>query len=216
LQNVDPEGEHEAPEKDYAIIHARSVKQPGWVLQDLSVFYFGPGDQFIKRLDAPQARLKDGQWIFEQATTHRKSGPSLSSAHENLKTQLSIEDIEESFSSPQSLSFWRLPQHIKTLEETGFNTSRLKVHYQNLLAQPLFLTTMVLLAAIVSIRPPRFGGALGLFASGVLIGFLVFFMSSYLQALGASQQIPAFWAGWSPALICLLLGLAAIMTLEDG
>jgi lipopolysaccharide export system permease protein len=75
---------------------------------------------------------------------------------------------------------------------------------------------MVLLAATVSMRPPRIGGTFGLIAGGVVIGFFVFFMSSYLQALGSSQQIPPVLAAWSPSLVCLLLGLSAIMTLEDG
>lgn len=208
--------EAQMPQDGYVIIHARGVKQPEWLLQDLSVFYFGANDQFIKRIDTPQARLEPGQWVFENATIHEKSGSISSVVTQTLNTRLTIHDIEESFSSPQSLSFWSLPQHIKTLEETGFDTSRLQVYYQNLLAQPFFLAAMVLLAATVSMRPLRFGGTFGLISTGVLVGFLVFFLSSYLQALGASQQIPPFLAAWSPALVCLLLGLAAIMVLEDG
>jgi lipopolysaccharide export system permease protein len=57
---------------------------------------------------------------------------------------------------------------------------------------------------------------MGLVVGGVLVGFFVFFMSSYLQALGASQQIPPILAAWAPSLVCGLLGLSAIMTLEDG
>ena len=75
---------------------------------------------------------------------------------------------------------------------------------------------MVLLAATVSIRPPRFRGAAVLFAIGIFIGFVVFFASGFLQALGASGQIPAMLAAWSPALICFLLGLSVMMNLEDG
>lgn len=203
-------------ENDYIIIHARSVKQPEWILQDLSVFYFNAQDQFLKRLDALQARIEPGRWVFEEAILHEKSGYATFHETTTLSTHLSIQDIEESFSSAQSLSFWQLPQHIHTLQETGFNTARLHVYYQRLLAQPLFLATMILLAASVSIRPPRYGGTLGLFTLGIFIGFLVFFLSSYLQALGTSQQIPIFLAGWSPTFICLLLGLTAIITLEDG
>lgn len=206
----------EATQDGYVIIHASRIHQPGWKLQDLSVFYFGDGDTLMKRLDADEAELKPGQWVFENVKIHEQNGAAQSQAEAVLKTRLSIADIEESFSSPQSMSFWQLPQHIQTLEDTGFDASRLKVYYQNLLAQPLFLAAMVLLAASVSMRPPRFGGAFGLIVGGVFIGFFEFFMSSYLQALGSSQQIPPILAAWSPAMICLLLGLSAIMTLEDG
>jgi lipopolysaccharide export system permease protein len=49
-----------------------------------------------------------------------------------------------------------------------------------------------------------------------MIGFLIFFLSSFLQALGTSQQIPVLLAAWSPALVTLFLGLAVILNLEDG
>ena len=75
---------------------------------------------------------------------------------------------------------------------------------------------MILLAAAVSMRPPRMKGGFLLIVLGVFIGFLVFFLSNFLQALGTSRQIPALLAAWSPALICFLLGLSAMLNKEDG
>ena len=202
--------------KGYVILHARKVGAPGWVLKDVSAFYFGENDTFLMRLDAPEARLEPGRWIFDSAHLHRQNGTMVERQLLSLPTTLTAQDIEESFSSPESISFWALSGHIQTLEQTGFDASRLRVHYHSLLSQPLFFIAMILLAATVSMRPPRIGGALGLFAAGVFIGFVVFFMSSYLQALGSSQQIPPALAAWAPAVVCMLLGLTAIMNLEDG
>ena len=102
------------------------------------------------------------------------------------------------------------------MEATGFDTTQMKIHYQTLLAQPLLFVAMILLAATVSLRPPRAGGTMALIASGVFTGFIVFFVASFLQALGSSHQIPVFLAAWSPALIAFLLGIAAILNIEDG
>lgn len=211
-----PSAETGGNEARYVIIHARKIQQPGWILLEPTVFYFGPEDALLARLDAAQAHLERGHWIFRDVSIHPRTGPALKKIVHALPTYLTIADIEESFSSPQSLSFWQLPAHIRTMEETGFDASHLHVYYQNLLAQPLFFVAMILLAATVSIRPPRLGGTMGLLGAGVFIGFSVFFMSSYLQALGSSQQIPPVLAAWSPAAICLLLGLTSVMNLEDG
>jgi lipopolysaccharide export system permease protein len=51
---------------------------------------------------------------------------------------------------------------------------------------------------------------------GVGVGFTAFFVSSFLQALGSSHQIPVFLAAWSPSVVMLLLGVAAMLGLEDG
>lgn len=203
-------------EDGYVIMHARKIEQPSWKLQNVTVFYFGRDDLFLMRVDSQYARLEEGRWVFEAPRFYTQDGQRRVRDQFALPTALTRADIEESFSSPQSMSFWQLPGHIQTLEETGFDASRLHVYYHNLLSQPLLFIAMVLLAASVSMRPPRVRGGIILLASGVFTGFVVFFMSSYLQALGSTQQLPPVLAAWSPAMICTLLGLTAILNLEDG
>lgn len=200
----------------YVILHATQISQPDWTLKNVSVLFFGKDDGFTRRIDSKSAHLEPGQWVFKDVRVHERTQDRRTRETYVLPTQLTISDVEESFSSPESMSFWRLPGHIQTLEQTGFDASRLRVHYHNLLSQPLMFAAMILLAATVSMRPPRFRGAATLFGIGIFLGFFVFFMSSFLQALGASQQIPVIMAAWSPSLICFLLGLAAMMNLEDG
>lgn len=200
----------------YVILYAQSVDQPDWALNNVSVFFFNGDNKFYKRIISDDAKLTPGYWTLGNAKVFESSQDPAHISFFKLPTDLTITDIEESFSSPETMSFWRLPSHIKTLEETGFNAQRLRVHYQNLLSQPLMFMAMVLLAATVSMRPPRFRGAAMLFGIGIFMGFAVFFISSFLQALGASGQIPVFLAAWSPALITTLLGVSVMMNLEDG
>ncbi len=206
----------EPDKQGYVILHARRISLPAWEMKDVMVLFFGPDDEFHQRIDAKTAILADGQWVFHDALVHQpqklvEGHPSLA-----LPTNLTTRDIEESFSSPMAHSFWRLPGYIKTLRETGFDTTTLSIHFHALLAQPALFLAMVLLGAMVALRPPRSQRTFMLIISGVMIGFLVFFMSSFLQALGATRQIPVLLAAWSPAIVTLLLGLAVMLNLEDG
>lgn len=200
----------------YIILHAARIQQPDWTMKKVSIFFFEKDDKFVKRIEAKTANLLPGRWILHNAEIFEKQQDSIDVRSYELPTNLTISDIEESFSSPETMSFWRLPSHIQTLEDTGFDAARLRVHYHNLLSQPLMFAAMVLLAATVSMRPPRFRGAATLFGIGIFMGFIVFFASSFLQALGSSGQMPVILAAWSPALISFLLGLSVVMNLEDG
>ena len=156
------------------------------------------------------------EWHLSDVVIHNWRGaPSRQDSYQ-LATSLTRKEIEESFSSPESMSFWKLPAYIQTLERTGFDATQLKVYYQSLLAQPLMFCAMILLAATVSMRPPRSRDTFAMIAGGVFLGFMVFFLSSFLQALGASHQIPIMMAAWSLALISFLLGLSVMMNMEDG
>jgi lipopolysaccharide export system permease protein len=202
----------------HVILHAKRIGQPDWTLHDVTALYFDGQDNLMTRADAKTANLQRDQWLFKDVYIHAQESnfSGATRTYLTLKTDLTIKDVEESFSSAETLSFWRLPDHIKTLKNTGFDASRLQVHFHGLLAQPLMFAAMILLAATVSIRPPRAQKTFMLILLGIGVGFIVFFLSSYLQALGASRQLPPVLAAWSPAIILSLLGVSVMMSLEDG
>ncbi len=207
----------ESTGEGHVILHAGKVKLPEWELQDVMALFFNQKGDFARRIDAGSAQLGDGQWVFRDVISNTVGQPGSEKIPlVALATTLTTAKIEESFAEPQALSFWKLPAFIHTLETTGFDSVPIKVHFQSLLAQPLLYAAMILLAASVSLRPPRFRGAFALAALGVGIGFMVFFLSSFLQAMGATHQIPVLLAAWAPALVSFLLGLAVMLNLEDG
>jgi lipopolysaccharide export system permease protein len=199
-----------------AILHAAKIKMPDWELQNVMVFFFSPENEFLRRIDATSSELKGGNWAFNEATINVPQQTPEKSDFLTMATDLTIGELESSFSAPETISFWKFPAYIKVMEETGFNSTSLKIFFHGLLAQPLLFMAMILLAASVSLRPPRLNGTSALIMSGVAIGFVVFFASSFLQALGGSGQIPIVVSAWFPAIISFILGVGALMSLEDG
>ncbi|MFN3700595.1 MAG: LPS export ABC transporter permease LptG [Alphaproteobacteria bacterium] len=201
----------------YAVIHAAGFDKENWRLRSVMVLKFDENNGFQERIDARTATLGQGSWLLSDTVRHNAGEPVADRAEEfYLPTNLTIEEIEESFASIDTMSFWNLPGRIKILENTGFDSTRLRMYYRTLWSQPLFYAAMILLAATVSLNPPRQRGTLILVTLGVLIGFAVFFISSFLQALGISRQIPVTMAAWAPAVIAFLIGLSVLMTSEDG
>lgn len=199
----------------YAIIHSTSIEQPNWTLKNISGFFFDNEDTLLSRLNATTGNLEENKWHFKNAVIHNKFNEKTEVVDFYLNTHLTQQDVEDSFASPETIAFWKLPSHIQTLQESGFNPSRLQVHFHVLLARPLMLAAMVLIAAGVAMRLPRSGSAFLFIITGVFIGMTIFFTSSFMQALGTSQQIPIILAAWSPALLSLLLGISLILHLEE-
>lgn len=206
----------QSTDKGHVIIRSRKIQQPDWQLIDVTGFFFAADNRFIQRLDSPVTLLEDGQWVFKDALIHRGFDEPVQRQSYILPTTLTKKDVEESFASPETVAFWSLPGHIAVLESSGFNASKMRVHYNTLLALPLMLAAMVMIAAGVSMRLPRQGSALLFIVAGIGAGLIVFFMSSFLQALGASEQIPVALAAWAPAVISLFFGLSLVFHQEEG
>ena len=129
---------------------------------------------------------------------------------------MTINQIQESFAPPETMSFWNLPGFIKTLEAAGFSAIKHRIHWHSILAIPMLLCAMVLIAATFSLRLTRRGGTGLLVVGGLFAGFFLFFMTDVVLALGMSGSIPVILAAWAPAGVFTLLGLAMLLHLEDG
>ena len=134
----------------------------------------------------------------------------------NLPTDLTVARVQESFASPDTLSFWALPDFIALLNRSGFSSIRHRLHFQALLALPLLAATMVLVAAGFSMRPARRGGVPKMIGSGVAAGFALFVISKMAEEFGQSGALPVALAAWAPTASGLMLALALLLHTEDG
>src|SRR5262249_16171021 len=132
------------------------------------------------------------------------------------KTELTARDIRNSLASPETMSFWKLPGYIRLLEDSGFSAQRHKLYFNGLLARPFLLAALVMIAATFSLRMQRRGGTTLMIAAGVVTGFLLYFLSQTIFALGISSKIPVVLAAWTPAGLSLLIGSTLLFHLEDG
>lgn len=204
------------PGEGQSVIHAMRISTDPLVLHDVSVFRFRKPDRFIERIDAHRAELGTGEWVLFDAARSQPGQMPEESEVLRLGTSLTHAKILDSFAPPETISFWSLPGFIRLLDNAGFSAVRHKLQLHKLLATPLLFAAMVLLAATFSLRPQRRGRVGLIILSGVLTGFLVYFLSNFVFALGLSGKIPVVLAAWTPAGVSLMLGLASLLHLEDG
>jgi len=208
LRQADPNGQ--------SVIHAVRVTHEPLVLHNVIVFQFEGQDRFVGRIDAERAELEPGRWVIYDAWRTKPGIPAVFAKLEYVATNLTRDKILDSFAPPETISFWSLPGFIELLTEAGFSAVRHKLQLHRLLATPVLLVAMVLLAASFSLRPQRRGRVGLVILSGVLAGFLLYFLSNFVFALGLSGRIPVVLAAWTPAGVSVMLGIATLLHLEDG
>jgi lipopolysaccharide export system permease protein len=206
----------QADEGGQSVIHASRITDQDMTLYNVIVFRFAEGDHFIGRIDAERAILRPGHWQLSNAWKSSPGTREIFVAKLDIPTQLSREKILDSFAPPETISFWGLPDFIELLENAGFSATHHKLQFHRLLATPLLLAALVLLAASFSLRPQRQGRVGLVILGGVLTGFLLYFISNIVFALGLSGEIPVILSAWTPASVTLMLGIAVLLHLEDG
>ena len=206
----------EAGDFGQMVVHALRISQEDMTLHETTFYLYEGVDEFAQRIDAETATLEDGYWDLRNALISAPNQLTQSRETFRLKTSMTISQIQESFAPPETMSFWDLPGFIETLEAAGFSAVKHRIHWQSILATPMLLCAMVLIAATFSLRLTRRGGTGLLVLGGMFAGFLLFFLTDVVLALGMSGSIPVILAAWAPAGVFTLLGLAMLLHLEDG
>lgn len=208
--------EHDDPLVKENVFHALRVAQKGAALSDVIIFSFGENNRFLGRMDARTATLEDRHWHLHDVILNTPGGLPVHQDDVLLKTELTTGQIQDSFASPMTLSFWQLPHFINTLEQAGFSALRHRMYWQSTLASPILLCAMIFIAAVFSLRLPRRGGVAILVVAGIITGFMFYFLTNIISALGQSGEIPVTLAAWAPTMIALALGGGLLLHLEDG
>jgi lipopolysaccharide export system permease protein len=199
-----------------AIINAITSREQGAQLGGVSVYTFDSTGRFQERIEAKSAALQEGFWLIEDARIYIPGkAPDLEQSY-RLPTNLTLEQVRESFATPETVPFWQLPTYIELADRAGLRAAGYRLQYQQLLARPFLLAAMVLLAASVSLRFFRFGGVQKMILSGISAGFLLFVLSKITEDMSKSELLSPVAAAWIPVVIGSLTGFVALLYQEDG
>ena len=193
------------------IIYGAKVQENGTTLDGATLFQLNTNGAFKERLDASQMSLRGTQWQMQNVARLTPGQQAEFLPQLNMATPLTAENIQRSFTSPETLSVWALPSFIQNLRAAGFSTMAHEVHLQQIFASPALMMAMFLLAIPFALRLQRFGGVGQLMVIGVAVGFIFYLFNNIVVAYSLSGRLDAIVASWLPIMVAGLLGTTLLL-----
>lgn len=203
------------------VIHALRAEETGTILHDVTFLVFHATDGVTTRLRAARADLRPGLWALSEVKLWELSDPNPEQSAQRhatlaLATDLTPEQIRDSFAQVRAIPLAQLPGFIATLERAGFSALEHRMRLNMELALPVLLMGMMLLALSLSIHHMRAGGTGIRALITILAGFSLFFLRNFAQVLGESGQIPVLLAAWGLPVATVLFAIGIMLNLEEG
>ncbi len=198
------------------VSRAEKIDEATGRLLNLDIMQLDESGLYQRRITAPSAQVLNGTLKLSDATIYRGNELPQKQSELTLPTSLKSESLEDTFISARIINIWQLPNYISSAGKTGIDVTRHQVRFQSLLALPVLLMAMVMVAACFSLPTGRMfttGQTLGM---SVLCGFVLFLFNDFAVLMGELSYMPAILASWAPALIALLLSISYLLTTEDG
>jgi lipopolysaccharide export system permease protein len=199
-----------------SIMASWASSDAGLTLAPVTAYVFDPKGRFLERVDAEQARMVGEEWQLSHASITAPGIEPRSLDLYHLATNLLPSQVVQSFVSPESVPFWSLPRVVQDTEDAGLDAVGYRLRFQSLLALPLLLAAMVLIAAAFSLKLSRMGGVGILVLGGVGAGFVLYVATKLISDLGGAGVLSAPVAAWTPAIVANMLGALTLLNREDG
>ena len=199
-----------------SILRADSATDNNNILIGVTAYVYDQAGHFAARIVASRAVLQPGAWRLENTQVSAAGEPPLAFQTYLLATNIQAGQVSDSSMAADAVPFWELPALRDETESAGLDANGYRLQFQTLLARPLLLVAMTLIAAAFSLRFFRFGGIGKFVGGGVAAGFVLYVATKFVGDLGGSGVLSAPVAAWSPAVVANMLGALALLNQEDG
>jgi lipopolysaccharide export system permease protein len=223
--SVSPEGiwlRQADPAGGQTVVQAARADATGTLLRQVRLHRFDENGTLYMRIDAPSARLISGAWLLANAnvweldTATGRFERRILRGRLDLQTSLTRQQIQESFSPPETIGIWQLRGFIARIEQSGLSGTRHRLYLQSEVARPALFAAMVLVGAAFALRPARFGQTGVMILLAIMAGFSLYFLKDFAESLGAQGRIPLTVAAWTPPVATIFLAVGLLLHLEDG
>jgi LPS export ABC transporter permease LptG/LPS export ABC transporter permease LptF len=184
------------------------------VFANITVFEFEPGTFTLSRRIYAESAHWDaaaGHWEFEngweRVFAHGDSVTNYSTFQESSFGE--IHETPAYFKKEerpsQEMSYSELASYIGDLQQSGFDTTPLRVQLNRKLSYPLLTLVMAILAVPFSLAAGKRGSLAGI---GAALGLAILYwvLAGISENLGNVNSLPAVLAAWSPDLLFAMAG----------
>jgi len=196
------------------VIMATGMQPGGTRLGQVTLFHLGDSDE--ERLEAPDAELRDGEWVFPTATVRNPDKPAEAVTDYRVPTNSSAAELGLRLASTEDMTFFELLD----LLEAGVSDSGIRaaatMRLIKLLALPLVLTGSLFIAFAFTAgyrRGSNYGPAV---LYGIVLGFVVFVITEMADRAGSTGVLDPTFAAVGPAFVAIVIGVTVLLHKEDG
>jgi LPS export ABC transporter permease LptG/LPS export ABC transporter permease LptF len=204
------------------IYYYKFFDQSEGVMGDVIVYELDPNTfQLVRQISADRAHWAQAlhTWVFEHGWNREFRGnTSIPLTPFQVKTFAELNEPPSYFlkevKQDSQLNFQELDSYIRDLQQSGFDTVKLRVQFYRKFSVPLFALIMALISVPFSFLVGNRGAMAGV---GVSIGIAIAYLGIGLlfEKIGDVNQLPPAVAAWSPDALFSLTGLYLLLRMRS-
>jgi lipopolysaccharide export system permease protein len=198
-------------------LHLSAMETVSGTVEGLTLFELSNEFDLIRRVDAREARWKNGRWLAKDGyvSMTRPDGTYETRPFATLTLDLeeAPSDLARVVREPEEMTSAELREYIARLARSGVNVLRYRVDLAAKTATAFVSLVMALIGIAFALRTGK-GGVAAWSGACVLVGFCYWIVLSFSLSLGRGGLLPPQIAAWLPNVLFAAAGLASLLTVK--
>jgi lipopolysaccharide export system permease protein len=200
-------------EKEKNIIRIEKINKDFSILNQITIYNYDSSNNFIKRIDADEAIIKDKNWQLNRVhiiTTNKKDNKENYLNNYNYNSNININELKNVYKNTETTSLLDINKEMLILEDKGYSTIDLRIRYQKLISFPIYLLAMSILSGLMIINLGKTSNYLKYGSYGVIISIIIYFLNDLSITIAKSGIISVDFSVWIPIFLIILINLVGI------
>ena len=200
-------------EKEKNIIRIEKINKEFSNINQLTIYNYDLSNNFIKRIDASEAIIKDKNWQLNKVhiiAANKKNNKENYLTNYNYISNININELKNVYKNTDTVSLLDINKEMLILEDKGYSTLDLRIRYQKLISLPIYLLAMSILSGLMIINLGKTSNYLKYGTFGVLISIIIYFLNDLSITIAKSGIISVDFSVWIPIFLIILINLVGI------
>ena len=200
-------------EKEKNIIRIEKINKEFSNINQLTIYNYDLSNNFIKRIDASEAVIKDKNWQLNKVhiiAANKKNNKENYLTNYNYISNININELKNVYKNTDTVSLLDINKEMLILEDKGYSTLDLRIRYQKLISLPIYLLAMSILSGLMIINLGKTSNYLKYGTFGVLISIIIYFLNDLSITIAKSGIISVDFSVWIPIFLIILINLVGI------
>jgi len=171
------------------IIYAKNIEDDGATLIDFMLLEYGADNELKGRIDGEVAKLINEKWLMSKLLFTKKNQAPVYYNYLEYSAFINKNDIKNSLSAPEMMSFLQLGSFIYILEKLGYSANDYKIYFYNILLMPFVTLGFVLLANSIIIDIKQNDKFTKVIVTSFLLIFIYYFVSNLMNTIGSNSKM---------------------------
>ena len=200
-------------EKEKNIIRIEKINKEFSNINQLTIYNYDLSNNFIKRIDAGEAIIKDKNWQLNKVhiiAANKKNNKENYLTNYNYISNININELKNVYKNTDTVSLLDINKEMLVLEDKGYSTIDLRIRYQKLISFPIYLLAMSILSGLMIINLGKTSNYLKYGSYGVIISIIIYFLNDLSITIAKSGIISVDFSVWIPIFLIILINLVGI------